>query len=74
MNPAKRKRNDLSLSQKLEVIKLKADKVPQIDIASRFGCSASQIFRILAKSVCSCLFKVIIISFADLYFLIIVYC
>ncbi|XP_069108937.1 tigger transposable element-derived protein 4-like [Argopecten irradians] len=45
----KRKRNDLSLADKYEVVKLLNQKTSQTEIAKKLGCSQSQISRISAK-------------------------
>ena len=42
----KRKRNDLSLADKYDVIKLLDQKMPQIQIAKKMGCSQGQVSRI----------------------------
>lgn len=42
----KRKRNDLSLADKYEVIKLLDQKMPQTQIAKKMGCSQGQVSRI----------------------------
>ena len=42
----KRKRNDLSLADKYEVIKLLEQKMPQTQIAQKMGCSQGQVSRI----------------------------
>ena len=45
----KRKRNDLSLAQKLEIIKLSTNKVPQTEISRKFDCAPSTISKIIKK-------------------------
>ena len=44
-----RKRKDLSLSQKLEIIQLASEKVSQTEISQRFGCSQSTMSKILRQ-------------------------
>ena len=44
-----KKRTDLALKQKLEVIKLAEEKMSQQKIAERFSCSQSQVSRILKE-------------------------
>ena len=46
---SKRKRNDLSLADKYEVVKLLDQKLSQTEISKKLGCSQSQISRISAK-------------------------
>lgn len=46
---SKRKRNDLSLADKYEVVKLLDQKLPQTEISKKLGCSQSQISRISSK-------------------------
>ena len=43
----KRKRNDLSLAQKLEIIKLCENKVPRAEISAKYDCSVSTISKIM---------------------------
>ncbi|XP_053406971.1 uncharacterized protein LOC123546025 isoform X12 [Mercenaria mercenaria] len=44
----KRKRNDLSLSDRIEVLKLLEQKLSQVEIAKKLGCSQAQVSRISA--------------------------
>ena len=46
---SKRKRNDLTLADRYEVVKLLDQKLTQTEISKRLGCSISQICRIKAK-------------------------
>ena len=46
MTSCKRKRTDLSLSQKLEIVQLASEKVSQTHLAQKFGCSQSTISKI----------------------------
>ena len=46
---SKRKRNDLSLADKAEVIKMKDQRMSQIEISKKYGCSQSLISRIIAQ-------------------------
>ena len=43
------KRKDLSLSQKLQIIQLTSEKVPQTEISRQFGCSQSTVLKILSQ-------------------------
>ena len=45
----KRKRKDLSLSQKLQIIQLASEKVSQTEISRQFGCSQSTVSKILSQ-------------------------
>ena len=45
----KRKRNYLSLAQKLEIIKLSTNKVSQTEISRKFDCAPSTISKIIKK-------------------------
>lgn len=45
----KRKRRDLSLSQKLEIVKLASENVSQTELSQRFGCSQSKISKIISR-------------------------
>ena len=45
----KRKRKDLSLSQKLEIVKLSLENVSQTELSRRFSCSQSTISKILSR-------------------------
>ena len=45
----KRKRNDLSLSDKYEAVKLLDKKISQVEISKQLGCSQSQVCRIASK-------------------------
>lgn len=45
----KRKRNDLLLSQKLEILQLASEKVSQTELSQRFGCSQSTISKIISQ-------------------------
>ena len=47
---AKRKRTDLSLSQKLKIIQLSSEKVSQTQLAQKFGFSQSTIPKILHQN------------------------
>ena len=49
MTSCKRKRTDLSLSQKLEIVQLASEKVSQTHLAQKFGCSQSAISKILCQ-------------------------
>jgi Trp operon repressor len=46
---SKRKRNDLTLADCYEVVKLLNQKLTQTEISKRLGCSISQICRINSK-------------------------
>ena len=46
---SKRKRNDLTLADHYEVVKLLDQKLTQTEISKRLGCSISQICRINSK-------------------------
>jgi len=46
---SKRKRNDLSLADKYEVVKLLDQKISQYEIAKKLGCSQSQVSRNSSK-------------------------
>ena len=46
---SKRKLNDLSLADKAEVIKMKDQRMSQIEISKKYGCSQSQISRIITQ-------------------------
>ena len=50
MTSCKRKRTDLSLSQKkLKIVQLSSEKVSQTHLAQKFGCSQSTISKILRQ-------------------------
>ena len=49
MASLKRKRTDLSLSQKLEIVQLASEKISQTRLAQRFSCSQSTISKILRQ-------------------------
>jgi hypothetical protein len=46
-NPNKKARTDLPLKDRFEVIKLSDQKLTQVEIAKRMGCSQGQVSRIL---------------------------
>ena len=46
---SKRKRSELSLSQKMEIIQLSEDKVSQTEISRRFECSRYTVSKILKQ-------------------------
>ena len=45
----KRKCQDLSLSQKLEIVQLASEKVSQTEISQQFGCSQSMVSKIISQ-------------------------
>ena len=49
MTSCKRKRIDLSRSQKLEIVQLSLEKVSQTHLAQKLGCSQSTISKILRQ-------------------------
>ena len=49
MTSCKRKRTDLSRSQKLKIVQLSLEKVSQTHLAQKFGCSQSTISKILRQ-------------------------
>ena len=42
----KQKWNNLCIAQKMGVLKMKEENIPQCDISKRLGCSAAQVLRI----------------------------
>ena len=45
----KRKRMDLALAQKLDILQLSSEKMSQTEISQRFGCSQSTISKVLRQ-------------------------
>ena len=45
----KRKRNEMFLAQKLEIMKLSTNKVPETEISRKFDCTPSTISKLIKR-------------------------